>query len=189
MVSVASAEKRRLKICGRYAARTQIWGAVVTVWVVFVIAACGSTADEPSRIGLAATAEPAQEARADDAASQIPPPPSGAKGIAAMSESDLTTSYPALPQRSGPPPQTTGSVPHTQIDVDPVPEILNELLRRTFALPDVENRPTIVSRGYVNRCVNDIRRQPSQPLIQWRFHPHTVHRGRRLRSTQGPSDA
>ena len=43
--------------------------------------------------------------------------------------------------------------------------------------------------GYVNRCVNDIRRRPSQPLIQWRFHPHTVHRGRRLRSTQGPSDA
>ena len=44
-------------------------------------------------------------------------------------------------------------------------------------------------RGYVNRCVNDIRRRPSQPLIQWRFHPHTVHRGGRLRSTQGPSDA
>ena len=44
-------------------------------------------------------------------------------------------------------------------------------------------------RGYVNRCVNDIRRRPSQPLIQWRFHPHTVHRDRRLRSTQGPSDA
>ncbi len=44
-------------------------------------------------------------------------------------------------------------------------------------------------RGYVNRCVNDIRRRPSQPLIQWRFHPHTVHRDRRLRSIQGPSDA
>ena len=43
--------------------------------------------------------------------------------------------------------------------------------------------------GYVKRCVNDIRRRPSQPLIQWRFHPHTVHRDRRLRSTQGPSDA
>ena len=42
-----------------------------------------------------------------------------------------------------------------------------------------------MARGYVNRCVNDIRRRPSQPLIQWRFHPHTVHRGRRLRSTQG----
>jgi phospholipase/carboxylesterase len=57
----------------------------------------------------------------------------------------MNASDPALPQRSGPPPQTTGSVPHTQIDVDPVPEILNELLRRTVALPDVENRPTIVA--------------------------------------------
>ena len=38
-----------------------------------------------------------------------------------------------------------------------------------------------MARGYVNRCVNDIRRRPSQPLIQWRFHPHTVHRGRVLR--------
>ena len=46
-----------------------------------------------------------------------------------------------------------------------------------------------LARGYVNRCVNDIRRRPSQPLIQWRFHPHTAHRDRRLRSTQGPSDA
>ena len=50
-------------------------------------------------------------------------------------------------------------------------------------------RVAITEGGYVNRCVNDIRRRPSQPLIQWRFHPHTVHRGRRLRSTQGPSDA
>ena len=49
--------------------------------------------------------------------------------------------------------------------------------------------PMVGRGGYVNRCVNDIRRRPSQPLIQWRFHPHTVHRDRRLRSTQGPSDA
>ena len=40
-------------------------------------------------------------------------------------------------------------------------------------------------RGYVNRCVNDIRRRPSQPLIQWRFHPHTVHRDRRLSINSG----
>ena len=53
----------------------------------------------------------------------------------------------------------------------------------------IEQRFGRIHRGYVNRCVNDIRRRPSQPLIQWRFHPHTVHRGRRLRSTQGPSDA
>ena len=53
----------------------------------------------------------------------------------------------------------------------------------------VKHGPHQIDRGYVNRCVNDIRRRPSQPLIQWRFHPHTVHRDRRLRSTQGPSDA
>ena len=43
--------------------------------------------------------------------------------------------------------------------------------------------------GYVNRCVNDIRRRPSQPLSQRRFHPLIERRDRRLRSTQGPSDA
>ena len=43
--------------------------------------------------------------------------------------------------------------------------------------------------GYVNRCVNDIRRRPSQPLSQRRSHPRIERRGRRLRSTQGPSDA
>ncbi len=62
-----------------------------------------------------------------------------------MEARNSTPAYRALPQRSGPPPRTTGSVPHTQIDVDPVPEVHDELFRRTFALPDVENRPTVVS--------------------------------------------
>ena len=44
-------------------------------------------------------------------------------------------------------------------------------------------------RGYVNRCVNVIRRRPSQPLSQRRFHPRIERRDRRLGSTQGPSDA
>ena len=47
----------------------------------------------------------------------------------------------------------------------------------------------VVVRGYVNRCVNDIRRRPSQPLSQRRSHPRIERRDRRLRSTQGPSDA
>ena len=66
-------------------------------------------------------------------------------------------------------------------------EYANRFVVYQAALKAVD--PSIKVRGYVNRCVNDIRRRPSQPLIQWRFHPHTVHRGRRLRSTQGPSDA
>ena len=47
----------------------------------------------------------------------------------------------------------------------------------------------VLLRGYVNRCVNDIRRRPSQPLSQRRSHPRIERRDRRLRSTQGPSDA
>ena len=50
-----------------------------------------------------------------------------------------------LPQRSGPRTQTSGSVPHVQIGVEPVTAVNDELLRLAFALPDVENRPTIVS--------------------------------------------
>lgn len=50
-----------------------------------------------------------------------------------------------LPERDGPRTKTTGTVPHTQIGVDPVPEVNDELFRRAYSLPGVENRPTIVS--------------------------------------------
>ena len=50
-----------------------------------------------------------------------------------------------LPERSGPRTQTSGTVPHVQIGVEPVTAVNNELLRRAFALPGVEDRPTIVS--------------------------------------------
>lgn len=56
---------------------------------------------------------------------------------------DLTVS--TLPDRSGPRTRTTGTVPHVQIDVEPVTAVNDELYRRTFALPGVEDRPTIVS--------------------------------------------
>ncbi len=50
-----------------------------------------------------------------------------------------------LPERSGPRTRTSGTVPHVQIGVEPVQAVNGELYRRTFALPDVENRPTIAS--------------------------------------------
>lgn len=50
-----------------------------------------------------------------------------------------------LPERSGPRTQTSGTVPHVQIDVEPVEAVNDELFRRAFALPGVEDRPTIVS--------------------------------------------
>ena len=36
-------------------------------------------------------------------------------------------------------------MPHTQIDVRPVPDVHAELARRAFSLPGVEDRPTIIS--------------------------------------------
>jgi hypothetical protein len=50
-----------------------------------------------------------------------------------------------LPERSGPRTQTSGSVPHVQIGVEPVTAVNDELYRLAFAIPGVEDRPTIVS--------------------------------------------
>jgi Family of unknown function (DUF5519) len=51
-----------------------------------------------------------------------------------------------FPARSGPRPRTTPTNPHTQLDQQPEdPALRQELARRVFALPDVEERPTLIS--------------------------------------------
>lgn len=71
--------------------------------------------------------------------------------ITPCQSSQLSTDSPApnvtttLAKRSGPLTETSGTVPHVQIGVRPITAINDELLRRAFALPGVENRPTIVS--------------------------------------------
>ena len=50
-----------------------------------------------------------------------------------------------LPERAGPRTQTSGTVPHVQIGVVSDTAVNDELFRRAFALPGVEDRPTIVS--------------------------------------------
>ncbi|GIW20696.1 MAG: hypothetical protein KatS3mg065_0992 [Chloroflexota bacterium] len=50
-----------------------------------------------------------------------------------------------LPVRLGPRPPTTRGMPHMQLGVVPDPAIVAELARRAFALPDVVERPTVVS--------------------------------------------
>jgi luciferase-like monooxygenase len=52
----------------------------------------------------------------------------------------------ALPSRSGPPPRTTPTNPHTQLDQQPEDRGIRETLAaRVFSLPDVEERPTKIS--------------------------------------------
>ena len=50
-----------------------------------------------------------------------------------------------LPERLGPRTQTSGTVPHVQIGVEAVTIVNDELYRRAFSLPGVEERATIVS--------------------------------------------
>jgi len=50
-----------------------------------------------------------------------------------------------LARREGPRPRTTPTNPHTQLDQNPGPSIVEELARRMFALPDVEERPSAIS--------------------------------------------
>ena len=51
----------------------------------------------------------------------------------------------ALPQRSGPRPRTTPTNPHTQLEQNPDSSIVEELARRIFSLPGVEERPSAIS--------------------------------------------
>lgn len=55
------------------------------------------------------------------------------------------TRFEPLPQRSGKPVETSGRVPHTQRDVEPVESIHQALVEFAFSLPDVREKPTIVS--------------------------------------------
>src|SRR5687767_10707453 len=50
-----------------------------------------------------------------------------------------------IPKRSGPRPLTNKNMPHSQINVQPVPEVNAELYRRAFALPNVTNQRTVIS--------------------------------------------
>jgi len=50
-----------------------------------------------------------------------------------------------LPPRSRPRPATNKNMPHAQIGITPVPELHAELFRRAFLLPNVTDRPTVIS--------------------------------------------
>lgn len=51
----------------------------------------------------------------------------------------------ALPERKRARPPTHQGMPHAQIGIQPVAAINAELFRRSFSLPNVQNRPTVIS--------------------------------------------
>src|SRR5215216_978851 len=50
-----------------------------------------------------------------------------------------------LPKRRGSRPTTTPTNPHMQLEQNPEREVMEELARRVFALPGVEERPSAIS--------------------------------------------
>ena len=50
-----------------------------------------------------------------------------------------------IPKRSGPRPETTVNIPHVQIGVKPVSEVNEELFRRVYSLPGIENRKSVIA--------------------------------------------
>lgn len=50
-----------------------------------------------------------------------------------------------LPKRKRSRPPTHQGTPHAQVGIQPVPEIHAELFRQCYSLPDVQNRPTVIS--------------------------------------------
>ena len=60
----------------------------------------------------------------------------------AATAAETSTAGSALPQRDGPRRETTGDVPHVQLDAAPVAEVDAELRRRAFLLPGVEDLPS-----------------------------------------------
>ena len=50
-----------------------------------------------------------------------------------------------LPERRGSRPRTTPTNPHTQLEQNPQPEMVEELAQRVFALAGVEERPSAIS--------------------------------------------
>jgi quercetin 2,3-dioxygenase len=61
-----------------------------------------------------------------------------------MATTDTTGVF-TLPERSGRRPRTTRSMPHVQEDQNGLPELQQMLAARVFALPDVEERATLIS--------------------------------------------
>ena len=98
------------------ARNTSVTTTVLSVLALIVVGACSGGESAPAAGEPPESDETATETRTQDALE--------------------------LPEREGPRRQTTGSVPHIQLDAEPVPALDAELRRRAFQLPGVENLPS-----------------------------------------------
>lgn len=94
----------------------------------------------------------------------------------------------SIPKRSGPRPLTNKNMPHSQIGVQPVPDVNAELFRRAFALPDVTNQPTVISIPGARALWLDESLSLAQPVMAGREFAH-IHPDGSLHTSLPPERA
>ncbi len=114
------------------------------------IGACSGTLSQteaettsPTDDGEVKVEETEQETSVEDA--QTETTDHSSEAIVEHNEAGGVNDLFSVPERSGPRTLTSGTVPHVQIGVEPIKAVNDELYRRAFALPGVEDRPTVVS--------------------------------------------
>ena len=111
------------------------WIKVISI-LISVGVLLGACANNPEQAEVTQVAEAASDQSApDQSPTVLPGEPTSMPDLIAL----------PLPERAGPRTQTSGTVPHVQIGVVSDTAVNDELFRRAFALPGVEDRPTIVS--------------------------------------------
>ena len=61
-----------------------------------------------------------------------------------------------LPKRLGPIPTTTSKVPHIQVGVSPVPEVHEEMIRRIYSVPGIEDQNSVIGSWRGLRISEDV---------------------------------
>ncbi|KAA3663402.1 MAG: phospholipase [Chloroflexi bacterium] len=115
---------------------------IILVTVGILLGACSNNPEE-AEVNQDIEADPTEVAQEIEADPTVEPTSIPDPTVEPISTSDPTV-FP-LPERAGPRTKTSGTVPHVQIDVEPITAVNDKLFQRAFTLPGVEDRPTIVS--------------------------------------------
>lgn len=107
------------------------------VWLAALLVAAACSDDgSPAADDASVSSTPTEASPATETTTEIPAGDAGSNPSGGLA---------VLPTRDGPRRETTGGVPHVQIDALQVPEVDADLRRRVFLLPGVEDRPTQIS--------------------------------------------
>ena len=101
---------------------------MATFFIHLALGACGESPD-PVGVGVG----PGQDSG-----------PGSESAVCEPLDGEIRT-FPVLPQRADPPGVTSGEVPHVQVNPESTPEVIDELFSRVFAMPNLENRPSILA--------------------------------------------